>query len=319
MASKPPVKQHKTSVIRWLRYTIECIALVVFTILMTLLPWAFVWRFGRGLGWFMVRFIPIRKGIVRKNLERAFPEWDSRTVEKTVRGVYAHWGESFISTMKVWTMSDRKVMSLVSSPGFAEYVQAKQAAHQPYILFTGHFGSWEFAGRYMGIIAGGTSAIYRIQRNPLADKFLSWLRNRKQMVLVDSWSKMPAFVKALHEVGNMCVVGDQYKGKDGVTVDFFNLASPSPKGVAVLAYRGMAEIIYVAMHIHRGRYVMDWEPLPFSRPDRIDENYIHDVVSTGLKKLEATIRQFPEQYLWFHKRWRNIDRVEAAARKPASV
>lgn len=313
MASKPPEGQRKISFIQWLRYTVETVALVVFTLLMTLLPWAIVWRFGRGFGWFMVRFVPIRKDVVKRNLKRAFPDWDLQQLETTIRDVYMHWGESFISTMKIWTLPDRKILKLVSSPGFADYTRAKQAANEPYILFTGHFGSWECAGRYMGIIVGKTSAIYRIQRNPLADKFLTWLRNRKNMVLVDSWSKMPTFLKTLNEVGNVCVVGDQYKGRQGVTVDFFNLPSPSPKGVAVLAHRSAAEIIFVAMHVHKGKYIMDWEPLQFNPPERIDDEYIHEVVGTGLNKLEAVIRKYPEQYLWFHKRWRNIDLMESAA------
>ena len=318
MASKPPNGSTPLHFLQWIRYTIEFVALVLFTILMTILPWGVVWRFGRGMGRFLGRWVPIRKQVVVQNLKRAFPDWNAEQIERTTRAVFAHWGESFISAMKVWTMSDRKIMSLIESPGFAEYTQAKQAAGEPYILFTGHFGSWEMAGRYIGIAVGQTSVIYRIQRNPLADKFLTWLRKRKNMILVDSWSKMPAFVMALRDVGNICVVGDQYKGRQGVTVDFFGLPSPSPRGVAVLAHRTTAEIIFVAMHVHQGRYIMDWEPMQIQQPERINDNYIADVVSAGLKKLEAVIRKYPEQYLWFHKRWRNIDREEAAARKIAS-
>lgn len=318
MASKPPSGSPQIGILLWVRYGMEFIALVIFTILMTILPWAVVWRFGRGLGLFLGRWVPIRKRVVQSNLKRAFPDWPADKIDTSTRHVYAHWGESFITTMKIWTMSDQKILRLIASPGFAEYTAAKQAAGEPFILFTGHFGSWEVAGRYMAILAGKTSAIYRIQRNPLVDKFLTWLRTRKNMILVDSWSKMPAFVTHLKDIGNMCIVGDQYKGRQGVTVDFFGLPSPSPKGVAVLAHRTPAEIIFIAMHVHRGRFVMDWEPLKIDIPQRINEDFIQEVVGTGLQKLEAIIRKYPDQYLWFHKRWRNIDKHEAATRNAGS-
>ncbi|MCF7796530.1 MAG: hypothetical protein K9N11_00275 [Lentisphaeria bacterium] len=318
MASKPPSGSPQIGLLLWIRYGVEFIALVIFTILMTLLPWAVVWRFGRGLGLFLGRWIPIRKQVVKSNLKRAFPDWPAEQVDNATRRVYAHWGESFITTMKIWTMPDRTVQRLVQDSGFDQYAIAKQAAGEPMLLFTGHFGSWEMAGRYMAILAGKTSAIYRIQRNPLVDRFLSWLRTRKNMILVDSWSKMPAFVARLRDVGNMCIVGDQYKGRQGVTVPFFDLPSPSPKGVAILAHRTPAEVIFIAMHVHRGRFILDWEPLKIDLPERLTEEFIQEVVGTALQKLEGVIRKYPHQYLWFHKRWRNIEKQEAAASKTGS-
>ncbi len=312
MTNSAANQSSRGSPLNWIRYTLEFLALVLFTVLMTILPWGIVWRFGRGLGYFLGRWIPIRKEVVRKNLERAFPELDTQQIDQLVHGVFGHWGESFISAMKLWTLSDAKILRLVEGQGFPEFIRQRNHNQRPLLFFTGHFGSWEMAGRYIGLVAGQTSAIYRIQRNPLADSFLSWLRQRRRMVLVDSWSSMSNFIKALKEVGNMCIVGDQYKGRQGVTVDFFGLPSPSPKGVAVLAQRTPADVVFLTMPVKRGRCFMRWEIVPLDRPDKLDEQWIRNTVAVLMHHLETAIRENPEQYFWFHKRWRNIDRFEAA-------
>lgn len=307
-------KSRRIGALTYLRYAIEFIFMIVLNLVLFILPWAITWRLGRGLGWLAYKAFNKRKGTVVRNVQRAYPDWSHKQVEALVRDCYLHWGEGFISTLKLWMLSTRKARSLVDAPGLDDYVEGNQAAGEPILYFTGHFGSWEMAGRYVGGIGDGAASIYRIQKNPFVDWFLTWIREYHQLVLIDSWSGMPAFEQGLKETLGLAVVGDQYKGKKGVQVEFFNIPSSTPKGAAILTYRVNPHLVFLACTQHRGRYRIIIEELPYEIPERMNDEWITELTQRLTTRLEKEIRAYPEQYFWFHRRWRDLDKAERKAR-----
>ncbi len=235
-------------------------------------------------------------------------------VEEVIKGCYMHWGEGFISTLKLWMISQRKVRSIVDAPGLDEYVLGSIDREEPILYFTGHFGSWEMAGRYVGRLGDGAASIYRIQKNPLVDWFLTKIREFHQLELVNSWSGVPAFEEALRRTYGLAVVGDQYKGRNGIQVDFFGVPSSTPRGAAILTYRVNPKLVFLACTQHRGRYKIKIEEIDYELPQEMTEKWVHDITQTLTTKLELEIRKYPQQYFWFHRRWRDLDRQERKAR-----
>lgn len=298
------------NLIAMLKYFLEFLLLMVFNVILFTLPWSLSWRMGRGFGWLSFYLLTKRKATVERNVHRALPELSGAEFDKLVKGCYMHWGEGFISTLKLWMLSKRKVRSLVEAPGIDEFVLAAQQAKEPILYFTGHFGSWEMAGRYVSGIGPGAASIYRIQKNPLVDWFLTWIREYHHLKLINSWSGMPVFEDALERYTGLAVVGDQYKSKKGIQVDFFNIPSLTPKGAAVLVYRTKPKLVFLACTQHRGRYRIKIEELPYEIPDSLSNEWLRTITQELTAKLEAEIRKYPEQYFWFHRRWRNLDRKE---------
>ncbi len=232
-----PANSNKIKLLTYLRYSLEFVLLSIFNIILFVLPWALSWRLGRGLGWLSYHFLPKRKSTVLRNIHRAFPDLKEAEYEKLIKGCYQHWGEGFISTLKLWMLRQKKVRSIVEAEGVDEYVEEAQRLNEPILYFTGHFGSWEMAGRYVGGIGPGAASIYRIQNNPMVNWFLTWIREFHQLKLINSWSGMPAFEDALQRYGGLAVVGDQFKGAKGIQINFFGISSSTPKGAAVITYR----------------------------------------------------------------------------------
>ena len=306
-------KRKPTRSIVYLRYSLEFLLLAIFNVLLFVLPWSITWRFGRGLGWLGYQFFTKRKATVERNIRRAFPDLSPLETEALIKACYLHWGEGFISTLKLWMVSKRKSRSIVEAPGFDEYVLAAQKAHEPILYFTGHFGSWEMAGRYAGGIGPGAASIYRIQKNPMVDWFLTWIREFHHLKLINSWSGMSNFEEALKRYTGLAVVGDQFKGKKGLEVKFFNIPSATPKGAAILTYRVRPRLVFLACTQHRGRYRLSIEELSYTLPETLNDEWMTELTQQLTSKLEAQIRRYPEQYFWFHRRWRDIDRREAKA------
>ncbi len=295
----------------YLRYSFEFALLMLFNVILFVLPWFLSWRLGRGFGWLAYKFFTKRKSTVARNIKRAFPELAATEMESLIKACYLHWGESFISTLKLWMISKRKASSIVEAPGFDEFVSSAQQANEPILYFTGHFGSWEMAGRYAAGIGPGAASIYRIQKNPMVDWFLTWIREYHHLKLINSWSGMPAFEEALKHYTGLAVVGDQYKGKKGLQIDFFGMPSSTPKGAAILTLKVQPKLVFLACTQHRGRYKIKFEDVAYTLPETLTEEWIHDITQQLTYKLEAEIRKYPEQYFWFHRRWRDLDRQEA--------
>jgi len=257
------------------------------------------------------RFFNKRKSTAERNVGRAFPMLSNAERESIIKGCYRHWGEGFISTLKLWMISKRKVRSIVDAPGFDDYVLSAQKANEPILYFTGHFGSWEMAGRYAGGIGIGAASIYRIQKNPLVNWFLTWIREYHHLQLINSWSGMSAFEDALRRYLAIAVVGDQFKGKNGLQIDFFDNPSSTPKGAAILTYKVKPHLVFLACTQHRGRYKIKIEEIPYEAPETLNDEWVQNIIQQLTSKLEVEIRRYPEQYFWFHRRWRDLDRAEA--------
>lgn len=307
-------KHRRVKSLVYFRYSLEFLLMMVFNFILFILPWALSWRLGRGFGWIAYKLFTKRKSTLIRNIHRAFPEMSDSEVEEVIKGCYMHWGEGFISTLKLWMISQRKVRSIVDAPGLDEYVLGSIDREEPILYFTGHFGSWEMAGRYVGRLGDGAASIYRIQKNPLVDWFLTKIREFHQLELVNSWSGVPAFEEALRRTYGLAVVGDQYKGRNGIQVDFFGVPSSTPRGAAILTYRVNPKLVFLACTQHRGRYKIKIEEIDYELPQEMTEKWVHDITQTLTTKLELEIRKYPQQYFWFHRRWRDLDRQERKAR-----
>ncbi len=289
--------------------------MMLFNLILFIMPWSLTWRLGRGLGWIAYKVLTTRKSTVARNIRRAFPDLSEPEIESLIQACYLHWGEGFISTLKLWMITQAKARSLVDAPGLDDYVLGSIERKEPILYFTGHFGSWEMAGRYVGGLGDGAASIYRIQKNPLVDWFLTKIREYHQLELVNSWSGMPAFEEALKRTYGLAVVGDQYKGKKGVEIDFFGIPSSTPRGAAILTYRVRPKLVFLACTQHRGRYKIKIEEIPYELPEEMTSEWIRDITQTLTNKLEKEVRKYPEQYFWFHRRWRDLDRMENKARQ----
>ena len=288
----------------WIRYGFEFLLLIVLSVFAAILPWALTWRIGRGLGWLAFHLVPIRHKVLESNLKRAFPEMDAAERRRLGLACTQHWGEGLVSTLKLWLLSKRKVKALVDAPELDQLLLDAREADEPILFFTGHFGSWEMAGRYVCDFNDGGSSIYRVQKNPLSEWYLTAVRSWRKMWLVDSHLGMNDFIDALRRTRALAVVGDQYKRTNAAEIQFFGIPSPTPKGIAILTFKARPWLVFLASFQHRGRYRIEVERVHYQSPETLTEDWTIDLIQGLTDQLEAVINRAPEQYFWFHKRWR---------------
>ena len=102
----------------------------------------------------------------------------------------------------------------------------------------------------------------------------------------------------------------------GVFVDFFGFPASTVRGPGIFAIRTGVPVLFCDPRRLPGskvRYRIRFSPILYEPADDLEEN-VHRLTRAYMASLEEVIRESPEQYFWFHKRWKTQPEV----REPGS-
>jgi KDO2-lipid IV(A) lauroyltransferase len=110
-----------------------------------------------------------------------------------------------------------------------------------------------------------------------------------------------AILRALKQNEAVGILVDQNSSlEEGVFVNFFGVPACAGVAFARMAWRTGAAVIpgFALWSAAERRYVLRfYPPLPMTGDAQLDTQRIHTA-------LEAVIREFPDQWLWIHRRWK---------------
>ncbi|MBS1371066.1 MAG: hypothetical protein HPZ91_14020 [Lentisphaeria bacterium] len=282
--------------------------------IMRLMPYCIVRGTARLFGWGM-NLIPSIRNLVRANVRTAFPEYSETEVVRIAnRSLY-----SLTLNMAefVWLNGrpDRIERCYVLPPDVTEQLKGHVARGERIIFVNPHLGSWEASGVMAPYYAGvDMVAIAKPVRNPYLNKMINSGNREKVrgLEIIFSNGAIRAATKALREGRGVGTLIDQNtRVRDGGSfVDFFGLPVPSSTAPAHLmkycvAHNIPAVIIYGTSVRHEdGRVHAHSAYLPKPFEEYRDET---EVLQDLMKISESYIRRYPDQYLWFYRRFQNIE------------
>jgi KDO2-lipid IV(A) lauroyltransferase len=172
---------------------------------------------------------------------------------------------------------------------------------EPIILVSAHHGVWEAATNLLSFVRP-MIAIARVLNNKFAANWMKKHHFRGPVTIIDkNRGFTPAIMHQWKETrAAMTILMDQHTSK-GLPLKFFGRDAKTFTTATRLAMRSGAGIVvgsFVRVAPYKYKIIGD-EPLYFGKDADI-------AVSTQIlnDRLEKAIRQYPEQYLWAHKRWR---------------
>ncbi|MEE4272886.1 MAG: lysophospholipid acyltransferase family protein [Thermoanaerobaculales bacterium] len=259
-------------------------------------------RFGAGVGSAFYTLSRRRREIIDFNLELAFPEMDPTKRSGLGREVSRHFGRVALDAVRIQRLTPDELRSEVTLEG-EEHVQRAVASGRGFFLLSAHLGSWEVAALMAGlVIPGGISVIHRPLDNPLLDAELEALRatfgNR-------ALGKSNVSREVLAEIKGGGVVGiliDQRPRGVDFEVDFFGQPAKTHPILARFSRRTGAPVVPIFGYWDApARYSVSFgEPI---EPDGLADG---PLTERYMAATEVAIRRRPEQWLWYHDRWRNI-------------
>lgn len=294
--------QMQRRMIRWFLHPPLALGAYLLYGFLRILPVDVASAFG---GWLLRVVGPWTRGerTARRNLERAFPDWDRPRLERTVREVWDNFGR----VMGEWPHLNRLYKAnfggRVEIVG-AEHIQRARDAGGPVMVITGHHGNWELVGAACSSLGLPLTVIYRPTQNAWVNYLVLLARRHFTGGLLPKGKEAAVGALALlREGGNLGVLIDQ-KLREGVPVPFFGRDAMTSPVAARLAVGFRCPVIPVRAERTRGAHYRVTIHPPMEIPDSGDRKQDQETLLLDMNRmLEGWVRQKPEQWFWVHKRW----------------
>ena len=267
---------------------------------------------GRRIGR-TVHALGIRRKVVESNLRLAFPEASDAWIAETTRKAYEHLGRESAAILRLSTLDPKAIVARTEPEGWDELEEARREG-RGVILVTGHYGNWEIAAATVASRGIPIAAIVRRQGNRLVDARLDGLRRRLGVETITQREAPSRVPRILRKNGVVGIVGDQDARRAGVFVPFFGRPASTHRGPALFALKLNAPVFACVARRLPGpgvRYQVSGERVPVTRTGDLEAD-VQALTAELAARLEGQIRRAPEQYFWFHRRWKTSPPAEPA-------
>lgn len=261
---------------------------------------------------FWLRFLFLLIGrrhsrIVTRNLELAFPGKSSREISRLKKKIYRHFSSIFT---QVITLFVKKKPEKILPPVIIDNRQVLDKIlkrGKGVILFSAHFGNWELVPFIISReMKKKTFNIARKMDNPLIEKKVTEFRKYMGSHIIYKKGSIKTILKELKRNQIIGMIIDQNTlPEEGVFVDFFSRKVSAIPSVSQLHLKWNIPIVPVFIHYEPHQIVVEiLEEVAFKKSENFKKDVL-DLTQYCNTLIEEKIRQYPEQWFWFHNRWKN--------------
>jgi Kdo2-lipid IVA lauroyltransferase/acyltransferase len=252
-------------------------------------------RIGYVLGLIVSLFSSRNKRVADLQLDLHLAEAGGR---KITPWVYASIGQSFMESCNLEPLLSDPSRIVWEDEGTA--LPEFKNADRPTIALTAHTSNWELLAAYFSRRGIGIATIGREARRDYLKPALEALRARHRIDVI--WrSDLGGTRQVLEQLSRGKVLAaliDQDTHVNNIFVPFFGRPASTPSSLARLALkRGARVVVPLIFRTAVGRYKIEVTDISECRT-------VEEMLTRYSEILEAGIRRHPEQWVWFHKRWR---------------
>ncbi len=270
-----------------------------------LLPLKFLLWAAEGLGRLAFRFAGKYRDTAVFNLDRVFPDRRGSNV-KTAERVFVNFVKNGVEWIKLLYMKPSGVSGIIEGVRGKEHLDEVMSGGRGAVVLGFHFGNWELLGVGMKVLGYPGACVVRRIYFEKYDSMIVGMRERFGARVIyrdESPKKMLAELRQGNVLG---IVPDQdVDSIDGVFVDFFGKPAHTPTAPVKIASTAGTSIVPV--FVVRGdndKHTIVMEK-PIRVPEKIrDKDEIRRYTQQWSDLLEKYAREYPEQWVWVHKRWK---------------
>lgn len=261
----------------------------------------------RVTAWLLYHVFRIRRRVIDENLEKTFGNWSDR--------------QRRLVALKMWEHLLLMVCEVAHAPrklhifNFDRHIEFRDLPKmmryllddRPVILVTGHFGNFELAGFASGLFGFPMFAIARKLDNPFLDQWIKQFRESGGQFLLDKNGCARQVSTLLEHGATLGLLGDQHAGDRGLWVDFLGRPASSHKAVAMFTLTSGAPQLVIYMR--RTGKPMEFEMGITDVADpAVGGPHLENAKSLTQwynSQLGQVVMDWPDQYWWVHRRWRD--------------
>ncbi|WP_276798100.1 lysophospholipid acyltransferase family protein [Fusobacterium gonidiaformans] len=282
-----------------MNYRIQFYLLLFFRRILLWLPESFRFSFGNFLGKAAYHLIKSRRQTALWNLQLAFPEKTEQERKEIAIHSYQIMVKYFLSTL--WYESYLENRVTIFNRKAIELAYAKGKGVMAAVMHMGNMEASVKAGEGFPIVT-----VAKDQRNPYIENFI--IESRKKNLKLDLLTKSRQTVRQLQsyhkkEEKYIYALFSDHRDK-GAHVNFFGLETVAPTGAVSLAYKYNMPLllVYSCLEKDNSASIHISEEIPLIRTENPKQDVLENTQAL-IYRMEEIIRQYPEQWMWFHDRW----------------
>ncbi|MDR3195429.1 MAG: lysophospholipid acyltransferase family protein [Endomicrobium sp.] len=281
----------------------EYIALKIVIFFIRLFPFKLAVNAGETIGVVFYYIVNFRRSHVIDMLTQSFPEKSKKEIRIITINTYRNFAKTVVEIIFFPIMSDEEIKKLLAFTN-EHLVEKSYSEGRGTIFMSAHLGNWELTALAYSKIYP-MSVVVANQSNFLVDKMMDNVRTNQGFATISrDGMAFRDVMKALKRNEIVAFLADQDAGPQGVFIPFFGRLTSTPKGAALFALRAKCPII-IALGIRQKNGIMKVEFAEVPMPNSGDSNKDIEIINAFyLKKLEDIVRRYPEQWFWFHRKWK---------------
>lgn len=273
-----------------------------FLYLLSLLPLRVLYILSDGVYFLIYHVFGYRRGVVRNNLNIAFPEKTDEEKSKIEKQFYKNFIDNFIETLKLLSGGSAYATKHFKTDSTLMEREFKKGKKLQFHL--GHNFNWELANV---AVTSYTSypmlVVYMPVKNKVIDRVMLKLRTVSNNVLLPATDMKNAMLPYRSTQYLLALVADQVPGdvSKAFWLNFFGKPTPFMRGPERGAVAGNLSVAFAQIYkVKRGHYWLAYE-ISEEETGALPRG---ELTRRYARFLEKVIREHPEMWLWSHRRWK---------------
>lgn len=274
------------------------------------LPLTWGRRFFSSLAIMALKVRPRERARALANLQWAFPD-----ISTSARGSLLEECARLLGLNFFDALAAKRVLScrLVSEEGpdcLMDEVKRVAAQGRGVLFLTGHLGSWELLGAWLGqqVSSAGLGQLGVVTgtlHNAPINQVVQQRRQDTGLVVLPRQEGARPLLAHLKKGQPVAILVDQKTSANSRKVPFWGRPAETPTGLAQLALKYGIPVVPVGIAFDGKSHKVQWLPAVESAPAAVpvSENELNGFLALCNCRLEDLIRRNPAQWVWFHDRW----------------
>jgi Kdo2-lipid IVA lauroyltransferase/acyltransferase len=240
--------------------------------------------------------VPRLRRIAIKNLTIA----GFSNASEIASGVFLSIARLLATFARLPRLTPQNISTLIRYDGLENFSSAL-ARGRGVLVATAHLGNWELSAFSHAWMTAPMNIVVRPIDNPRIDALVERYRGLSGNHIIQKKDAARGILKALKSGDAVGILIDQNTTLDqGVFVDFFGVKACAGTAFAKLAHHSGAAVVpgFALWSAEERRYILRFYPeISMTGDVAEDTQRVHS-------QLESVIRQYPDQWLWIHRRWK---------------
>ena len=240
-----------------------------------------------------------RKNDICVNLNLAFPNKSNKEKKEIAKKIYKNFARNLVEFIENKKLSQKELLKKVSFKGFDDL-------NYPVIFATAHFGNWEIMPLAFGSKYSKINVIYRKLDNDKLNKEIIKSRKGFNVNMIEKTGALRKLVSVIKKGENTGILVDQNTApNEGIETTFFGKKVLQTPSAAVLSKKFNIPIAMTFAIPKEDK----WEIIV---TDIFYTKDIQESVNRQSKAIEEIVKKYPDEYYWFHKKFKHFYEEEYA-------